>query len=224
MPRSQDPFSSVCLSGPHITQNKSYSSFDAETTSGPDYEFNWSVHSYNLDLDISDKFYLWLFEGGPSAQGNTSIKNSQSSGFFYISATPITTTSSSPLPSSAVPSRSLSAPIVQATPSGNSKATGEIPQNNSSAADGDLSVAAKASIGVGAGVAGLAILSATLLFAKYRSKKKKELVELRPAKCLNFGDPTLSSTSKTTLPTTIVARQPPSELLGNDDRPIAELG
>jgi hypothetical protein len=205
--RSWDPFSSVCSRGRDFTQNEAYSTFDAETTNGPDQGFDWLVQSYDLDLNSSDKFYLWLFEGGPSVQGNTSIKNSQSSGFFYISAASIPTNSSSP-----------------STTSGDPKATSDVSQNKSSAAGGELSPGAKAGIGVGAGVAGLAILSAILLFAKYRSKKKKEVEQLRSANYLNYGGPTSSDMSKPVLLSTTVAQQPPSELLANHDRVVAELG
>ncbi|KAK1250082.1 hypothetical protein MKX08_010085 [Trichoderma sp. CBMAI-0020] len=180
-----------------------------QTTNGPDQGFDWLVQSYDLDLNSSDKFYLWLFEGGPSAQGNTSIKNSQSSGFFYISAASTPTNSSSPSPS---------------TTSGDPKATSDVSQNKSSAAGGGLSPGAKAGIGVGAGVAGLAILSAILLFTKYRSKKKKEVEELRSANYLNSGGPTSSDMSKPVLLSSTVAQQPPSELLGYHDRVVAELG
>lgn len=178
-----------------------------QTTKGPDSEFDWVVQNYDLELNTSNKFFLWLFEGDPSVQGNTSIKNSQSSGFFYISTA--STNSSSPSTSSTIPS---------STPT-----TSDVSQNKSSAASGGLSPGAKAGIGVGAGVAGLAAVSAILLFVKYRSKKKKELDELRFAN-LNRGGPPSSDMSKPVFPFTTVAQQAPSELLANHDRPVAELG
>lgn len=190
--------------------------FGAETTNGPDHEFDWVVQNYGLDLNVSDKFFLWLFEGGPSALKNASA-NSQTSGFFYISPVSTTTTSSSPFRSSST--------------IGGSNATSNIPPNNSSAggqnssaAGSELSAGAKAGIGVGAGVVGLAIVSAILLFAKYRSKKRKELKKLQSAGNSNPGDPNFSNMSKTAFPSTTVTQQPPAELLANQDRPLAELG
>ncbi|KAK2594002.1 hypothetical protein QQS21_008314 [Conoideocrella luteorostrata] len=196
-----------------------------QTTNGPDQDFDWLVQSYSLDLNISDKFFLWLFEGDPSVQGNTSIKNSQSSGFFFISPG-LASTSSSASPtssSSAIPSSSLTVPTGQATTSGDpTKPTSDVSQNSSS----ELSPGAKAGIGVGAGVAGLAILFGILLFVKYRPKKKKEAAELQSNNYyFNPGGAGSSDMSKMVHPSATTAHQPPSELLGSHGTPrAAELG
>jgi len=190
-----------------------------QTTNGPDGDFDWLVQSYDLDLASSDKFFLWLFEGDPSAQGNASVKNQQSSGFFFISSAP-TTTSSFVSSSSAI-----SASSFPSTSDETSKETGQVPQNNSSTTGGELSTGAKAGIGVGAGLAGLAILSAILLFFKYRAKNRKKLEELRAAnENLGSGGPSLSNMSKTAVSSTNVALPPSYELPGNHSRPVAELG
>ncbi|UNI13390.1 hypothetical protein JDV02_000138 [Purpureocillium takamizusanense] len=187
-----------------------------QTTNGPDTDFDWVVQSYTLNLDTSDKFFLWLFEGGPSAQGNTSITN-QSSGFFYISPAVTTTSSStSTTTSTSTPSSSSSPSSSSATPSSSPTVQ--------ATTDNGLSTGAKAGIGAGAGVAGLAILAAILLFAGYRSKKKRELEELRSASYLNSGGFTSTNMSKTALPVTPVPQQPPSELPGHHHRDMAELG
>ncbi|KAJ6444308.1 fatty acid synthase subunit alpha [Purpureocillium lavendulum] len=216
----------------------------AETTNGPDQHFYWLVQTYDLDLTISDKFFLWLFEGNSSVQGKASSdRQQQSSGFFYISAalssaspspspSPSASSSSatwsssfsssSPLSPSSSPSGSSSSLAVPATTGGGSKATGvDGPQSDSTIAGArDISAGAKAGIGIGAGVAGLGLLSAFLLFIRYRSKKNRELQALR----LNNYRDLNPSTSKTAVPPAIVAGQPPFELPGMQARPVVELG
>lgn len=111
----------------------------------------------------------------------------------------------------------ISVSTVHPTTGGDSKATGDAPQNNST---GELSTGAKAGVGVGAGAAGLGILATILLFAKHRSRKKRELEGLRSSDY----DSASRNMSKTALPSSTVARQPPpSELPGHYERATAEL-
>ncbi|KAG9251069.1 uncharacterized protein F5Z01DRAFT_677315 [Emericellopsis atlantica] len=197
-----------------------------QTTNGPDRDFSWVVQSYDLDLASSDKFFLWLFEGDPSVQGNASMKNQQSSGFFFISPEPTTTStilpSSSAISSSPIPSSSDEASTSSSDEA--SKETGEV-SPNSGTTGGELSTGAKVGIGVGAGVAGLAILAAILLFFKYRAKNRKKLEELRVAnEHFRSGVPSSSDMSKTAITSTNVALQSSYELPGDYNRPMAELG
>lgn len=198
-----------------------------ETTNGPDHEFEWLVQNYNLDLDESDQFFLWLFEGPPSRQGNTSF-NQQSSGEFTIldagTTTTITTSSSAPSASVELPSSSLTVPFTHTTTSGTSETTSSDSQN--SQGGDELSAGAKGGIGAGAGVAGVAIISAVLFFLKYRSNKRK-LEEMQQQSTINAyqpylqpSGPAVSHMSKT--PLSSPPQQPPSEL-GDYNRPVAEL-
>lgn len=195
------------------------SDFDAETSQGPGQNFDWLVQTYDFNLDRSNKFFLWLYEGESSAQGNGSFEN-QSSGYFFISEASTTTTTAEEEPtttSSSIPS----------TTGVESAATSEPPPQSPSTTDGDLSTGAKAGVGVGAGVSALAIISAVVLFFRYRSRKKKELEELRS---LNnhrtTGNPSWNNKSKTALPDAHVPSPPSYELPahGYDMRERAELG
>lgn len=177
------------------------------------------MQTYSLDLEISDKFFLWLFEGNSDAQ-ETSPENQQTSGFFFISNTSTTTTSSSSS-SPVIPSSSTES-TVPSTTAGTST-TSDVSYSNPSAADGELSAGAKAGIGVGGGIAGLAILSALFLLVKYRSKKKK-LEELRSRNYLSPpGSPSVKHRYNMTVSSTTAIQQSPSNMLENNNRTMAEL-
>lgn len=220
-PRILDLFFFVCFFcwGASRIKTRLISIWGIETTNGPDHEFEWLVQNYNLDLEISDKFFLWLFEGPASRQGNTSF-NQQSSGEFTILEAGTTTTSSS------APSASMELPSSsQTTTSGTSETTTSDSQNSQDG--GELSVGAKAGIGAGAGVTGVAIMSAILFFVKYRSNKRK-LEEMQQQSTadeyqpyLQPGGPAFSHMSKTPLSSSPLP--PPSEL-GNYNRSAVELG
>ena len=195
-----------------------------ETTNGPDNSFDWVVQSYSLDLDTSDKFFLWLFEGGPSAQGNMSLSQ-QSSGFFFISPgdTTTTTTTTTSSTSSTTSSTSSETSSSLTTTGDNSRSTNSGDSQNSDDTGGsDLSTGAKAGIGAGAGVAGLAILAAIWLLLKYRSKKK-QLAELQGTDYSNVG-PAFANEPKPTPPYMNAPQQPVAELGTYAHRPRAELG
>ncbi|KND86158.1 hypothetical protein TOPH_09216 [Tolypocladium ophioglossoides CBS 100239] len=55
-----------------------------QTTNGPNAKLTWLVQTYGMDLDSSNVFFLWLFEGDSSAQGNQSAPGQFSSAYFNI--------------------------------------------------------------------------------------------------------------------------------------------
>ncbi|KAI1090934.1 hypothetical protein F5B19DRAFT_493904 [Rostrohypoxylon terebratum] len=143
-------------------------------------EFGWQVQTYDFSLDVSNKFYFWVFEGDSSQQGNLSVK-SQSSPYFYIvdgsasssssTGTPTTTSTSTPT----TPSNS------QTTQTASQSAADVIPGENGQTVDtqeksGGLSVGAKAGIGISASFVGIAvILGAGFCFR--RLKRHQQQIE-----------------------------------------------
>lgn len=218
-----------------------------ETTNGADKEestFEWLVQNYDLDLDVSSKFFLWLFEGPPSRQGNFSY-NQQSSGEFTIveadkstkttTTAEVTTTSSAASSSVTLPS-SLTLPFTETTTTttGTAETTSSDAQNSDDG--GGLSVGAQAGIGVGVGVAGLAIIAALIFFfIKYRNNKRQleEMQQQQQAPTYEADNqmyqpypppstaPPLSQMSKTPM-SSPSPHQPPSELDSNNN-PATEL-
>ncbi|KAK1992730.1 hypothetical protein LX36DRAFT_715140 [Colletotrichum falcatum] len=66
-----------------------------QTDEGPVRDFDWIVKTYEFDLDSSNLFFLWLFEGDASAQGNQSMPQ-MSSAYFNINDQPVPSQSTLP--------------------------------------------------------------------------------------------------------------------------------
>ncbi|KAM3480094.1 hypothetical protein MY8738_005151 [Beauveria namnaoensis] len=128
------------------------------TTDGGSKGFDWVVQLYEFDLDYSNKFFFWLFQGEYSNQGQPDKAKHMVSGYFIISkASPSTSSSSAgatPTPSAT----SQETPAPTPTPS-NSKG---------------ISTGAKTSIAVGAVGGALAIIGAAAFFVRYRMRKNRE--------------------------------------------------
>lgn len=172
--------------------------YHPETTDGGSGSFKWPVQTYDFELEDSNVFFLWLFEGSASQQGNTSATQLSSS-FFNITAESEDTTSSKVVESTTAATRStseaassktsvpttidnevptetgtegggsLKEPSTLPTPTSKPDGASDGSQNEGS---GELSVAAKAGIGAGVGVVGVTCISCTFLLWGYLRKKK----------------------------------------------------
>lgn len=171
-----------------------------ETTEGGSESFKWPVQTYDFELDDSNVFFLWLFEGSALQQGNTSASQ-MSSSFFNITTERDTTSSTSvestqataqptttrnspeatdtdattdlqPSETSVDDQQDLESSSVPTTTSTPSNDSGEESKANSA---GELSVAAKAGIGAGVGVIGVTCISCTFLLWGYLRKKKASM-------------------------------------------------
>ncbi|KAK1772470.1 ser-thr gpi-anchored family protein [Phialemonium atrogriseum] len=158
-----------------------------QTTTGGISQFDWPVQTYDLDLNASNVFFLWLFQGAASNQGNQSSPG-MSSAFFNLTADSTTgsTTSSTTSPTtSSTTSPTAASPFTSAVTSRNSTA-------NATAAGGDtsatgirtsedssgLSTGARAGIGVGVTIGGLAAIACVVIWFRYLNKKQRALTEL----------------------------------------------
>ncbi|KND88358.1 hypothetical protein TOPH_06973, partial [Tolypocladium ophioglossoides CBS 100239] len=77
-----------------------------QTTNSPDTEFGWLVQTYDMDLESSNVFFVWLSEGGSSAQGNQSATGKFSSPYFNTTSgsTPGSSTATATAPTSTIAS------------------------------------------------------------------------------------------------------------------------
>ncbi|OAA38492.1 hypothetical protein BBO_07130 [Beauveria brongniartii RCEF 3172] len=134
------------------------------TTDGGSKSFDWVVQLYGFDLDYSDKFFFWLFQGDYSNQGHPDQAKHMVSGYFIISKASPSTASSS---ASATP-----------TPTATSQQTTATSQETSTSAPSNskgISTGAKASIAVGAVGGAIAIIGAAAFFVRYRTRKSREM-------------------------------------------------
>lgn len=89
--------------------------------------FDWTVQTYGMDLQFSNKFFFWLIQGAATQQGNQSAPGLASS-YFYITSQSSTSSSGviSPLPTtttSAVTSQTLSTTLAAASTAAGSSET-----------------------------------------------------------------------------------------------------
>jgi hypothetical protein len=132
-------------------------------------EFDWVVQAYDFDLDVSDNFFLWLFEGPASVQGNQSAKSLSSSFFTIKEARVSTTTETTSFVSSTTQPATISSSTTL-TPAETPSTTGT---TQASTSDNGLSAAAQGGIGAGVGVVGLACIIALLIWWRHLKSKRE---------------------------------------------------
>ncbi|KAM3527774.1 hypothetical protein MY4038_006157 [Beauveria bassiana] len=135
------------------------------TTDGGSKSFDWVVQLYGFDLDYSNKFFFWLFQGDYSNQGQPDKAKHMVSGYFIISKASSSTSSSSV---GATPTPTATGQQTTATSQETPTPT-PTPSNNKG-----LSTGAKTSIAVGAVGGALAIIGAAAFFVRYRMRKNRE--------------------------------------------------
>ncbi|KAL6862560.1 hypothetical protein ACO1O0_002795 [Amphichorda felina] len=143
-------------------------------------KFDWTVQVYDLELEDSNVFFLWMFKGDAKMQGNQSAPQVSSS-FFNITSKPepSSTTLAEPEPTTSVSTLESSGPTETATTVSHTSAappkstTSVVPdtQDKTASTSPDLTVGAKAGIGVGVGVGGLACIACVSLLWRYLRKK-----------------------------------------------------
>ncbi|KAI1440429.1 hypothetical protein F5Y02DRAFT_422995 [Annulohypoxylon stygium] len=143
-------------------------------------EFGWQVQTYDFSLDVSNKFYFWVFEGDSSQQGNLSVK-SQSSPYFFIVNGSASISSSTAISTSTSTSTSTTSSSSQPTATASQSIAGVEPVESGQPVDthetdGGLSVGAKAGIGISASIVGIAaIFGAGFCFR--RLKRHQQQIE-----------------------------------------------
>lgn len=148
-----------------------------ETTTGPQTNFDWLVQSYDFNIDDSNIFFFWLFEGDSSAQGNGSLPNSVSS--YFVIAKAVTT--SSTLPSSTISTSIISTSAATASTSPTSStAAATTTSAVASSGSGGLSTGASAGIGIGVGLAVVAV-AAIIAFILWRRRTNKKVQQEQSA-------------------------------------------
>ncbi|KAK7458283.1 hypothetical protein Landi51_01106 [Colletotrichum acutatum] len=176
----------------------------SEDGSGPVKELTWTVAANKFDLGSSNVFFLWLFEGDPSHQGNFDFQQ-MSSAYFNITDEPetpkvtlplltsttavITSTSELPTSTQALSSVSSAETSTQQTiVSGGQTAsagtpTSTVSQSSSAEASGGggggLPVGAQAGIGVGVGVIGITCVVCAITWCRYLKRHQKALDNLQ---------------------------------------------
>lgn len=194
----------------------------SETDAGPLKELEWEVQTYQLDLASSNVFFLWLFEGGPSVQGNQSVPQ-MSSAFFNITdqpapsssvdSTPSTTLETSTTTLFASSTTSVEPDRTQTTSvGGNSAGSNPTAQSSESSSpnpgsSGVLSVGAQAGIGIGAGLAGITCIVCGVIWCRYVRKQQKALKEWQGMVLSQRDPPSYHAWG----PVNESARQPPPE-------------
>jgi hypothetical protein len=76
--------------------------------------FDWLVQVYDFDLELSNDFFLWLFEGGTNEEEHDASRGFSSS-FFNITNDPRPVTTQSTVPSTSATTSSESSIIEQST-------------------------------------------------------------------------------------------------------------
>ncbi|KAI1747978.1 hypothetical protein F4782DRAFT_392173 [Xylaria castorea] len=152
-------------------------------------QFDWQVQLYQFDLSASNLFFLWLTSTNENDDGTDTA--SVSSHYFNISDNPDTSDSSSSTPSLT----STTLPTQSSTPSllpSETTTTTSLPIATSSqnSAPGGLNTGAKAGIGVGAGLAGVAIITLSLLLFRRSGLKRsyKAPDQFQASETLAWGD------------------------------------
>ncbi|RYP40878.1 hypothetical protein DL767_001359 [Monosporascus sp. MG133] len=152
-----------------------------QTRSGDVREFDFVVQTFDLVLSNSDRFFLWMFEGGTSQQNNLSAQH-MSSSYFRITDEPEPESSSSssaaPTSTSATSSVTVPASVSTTTSASTSTETPDVTANAPTApADpqaGVISIGVAVGIGVAIGVVGLAAL-AGIVYWLWRRRRQDRL-------------------------------------------------
>ncbi|KXH34421.1 hypothetical protein CSIM01_00332 [Colletotrichum simmondsii] len=179
--------------------------FSIQDGSGPVKELTWIVATNKFDLGSSNVFFLWLFEGDPSHQGNFDFQQ-MSSAYFNITDEPeipkvtlpfltsttavIISTSELSTSTRALSSASSAETSIQQTIVSNgqtaSAGTPTSTASQSSSAEssgggggGGLPVGAQAGIGVGVGVIGLTCVVCAVTWCRYLKRHQKALDNLQ---------------------------------------------
>ncbi|KAK4443206.1 hypothetical protein QBC34DRAFT_212855 [Podospora aff. communis PSN243] len=133
--------------------------------------FTWEVQTYDFDLDVSDTFLLWMFNGtDPTAQGNTKIPNI-SSGYFTI----LEAKAQEPEPPTAS-TTSFSTAATSATQS----STPATLANFQPPAPGDNPNNMFAAIGAVVSIFAVAAISGTLAWLLWRKKRRTQALASKP--------------------------------------------
>ncbi|KFA46093.1 hypothetical protein S40293_07755 [Stachybotrys chartarum IBT 40293] len=165
-----------------------------ETTKGPSASFEWVVQTYDFDLEGSNLFFFWIFQGTSALvdPGEDVI-----SGYFNItneprssSSVPTQTTLSTSIASTSEPTTSAgrttttqtSAAPAETSSSGTTtnegqRESGQAGASQSSGTSGGLPMEAMIGIGVGAGVVGVCALVALVFWFRYLRRKQALLAE-----------------------------------------------
>ncbi|KAK1545778.1 hypothetical protein CPAR01_03280 [Colletotrichum paranaense] len=175
-----------------------------EDGSGPVKELTWTVATNKFDLGSSNVFFLWLFEGDSSNQGNFDFQQ-MSSAYFNITDEPeipkvtlplLTSTtavfiSTSELPTSTQAlsfASSAETSIQQTIVSDGQTASAGTPTSTASQSaessgggggGGGLPVGAQAGIGVGVGVIGITCVVCAVTWCRYLKRHQKALDNLQ---------------------------------------------
>ncbi|KAK1633516.1 hypothetical protein BDP81DRAFT_396900 [Colletotrichum phormii] len=179
--------------------------FSIQDGSGPVKELTWTVATNKLDLGSSNVFFLWLFEGDPSHQGNFDFQQ-MSSAYFNITDEPeiptstlsslvattvIITPSELPTSTQALPSVPTTETSTQQTTVSDgqtaSAGTPTVSASQSSIAEpsggggggSGLPVGAQAGIGVGVGVIGITCVVCAITWCRYLKRHQKALDNLQ---------------------------------------------
>lgn len=160
---------------PHCPSSVLLSTFSdnvaLETTNGPQTNFDWLVQAYDFNIDDSNIFFFWLFEGDSSAQGNGSLPNSVSS--YFVIAKAVTT-------SSALPSSTTSAFTSLTSSTTVSTTTSAQASRETSSGSGGLSTGASVGIGVGVGL-GVVIIAAAVAFIFWKRRASNKVQQEQTA-------------------------------------------
>ncbi|KAI1304512.1 hypothetical protein F5Y03DRAFT_357612 [Xylaria venustula] len=150
------------------------------TEDGAVTQFDWQVQLYQFDLSASNIFFLWLTSNSPNEDGSDPV--SVTSHYFNISDNSNTPNSFSTTPHSTLTVTSTQLPSTAFSTARTSTVTSpstSIPKTSTaSSTPSGLSTGAKAGIGIGATLGGLAIIiTAFLLFRRSRQKHSYEAPE-----------------------------------------------
>ncbi|RYP05664.1 hypothetical protein DL764_003673 [Monosporascus ibericus] len=143
-------------------------------------EFDFVVQAFDLVLSNSDKFFLWMFEGGASQQNNLSAHH-MSSSYFRITdePEPESSSSSSAAPTSTSTTSSVTVPASLSTSTSASIST-ETPDESANASTapadpqaGVISTGVAVGIGVAVGAVGLAALAGIVYWLRRRRRQDR---------------------------------------------------
>ncbi|RYP51184.1 hypothetical protein DL768_003452 [Monosporascus sp. mg162] len=151
-----------------------------QTRFGDVTEFDFVVQTFDLVLSNSDKFFLWMFEGGASQQNNLSARH-MSSSYFRITdePEPESSSSNSATPTSTSATSLVTVPASLSTTTSASTSTetpGETANAPTALADPQASVLSTGiavGIGVAVGVVGVAVLAGIVYWLRRRRRQDR---------------------------------------------------
>lgn len=169
-------------------------------TSLPDVRdsFSWTVQLCEFDLDTSNVFFFWIFQGSADNQGDTALKD-VSSAYFNISSeeppvssttssattststavktstTPTSTSTSTSAPGAATTTKAAQGDAQESAASVSPQTTVANDSKSSSSGatgqSGGLSTGAGIGIGVGVGLAGLCAVACAVIIVRDRRRR-----------------------------------------------------